>query len=389
MARLRCIVAGCGGRAVGWLIPALSASPDTEVVALCDDCVPRADYAARSCPSNPRTFRSVEDALGAVDCDVVAVTTGDAHHAEVVLPALAAGKTVFCEKPLETTLEKCQAIVRADEAAGGRVFVGFNLRYAPVYDAVRAEIDRGTLGRVLTIQMDEFYDGGRTYFRRWNRLRSEGGGLWITKASHDFDLMAWIAGAPPAQVSAFASRTYYVPKPGAAAQCRFCRLAPTCPDRAPATPHESLRIWEENGGPPHDLCLFNTESDTFDHGIATVRFEGEVLGTYTCNVVTGFTDRRIRVSGTRGTLDGSLSADRLTLVSRDPSKTVEIAVGGDRAMHGGADGFVLESFLAFARGETEPRCRPREAATAIRLGLAATRSADEGRTVPMSEFSLA
>ena len=388
MAKLRCIVVGCGGRAAGWLIPALAARSDAEVVALCDECLPRADHAARPCPTPPRTFRTVEEALRSVDCDVVAVTTGDAHHAEVVLPALAAGKTVFCEKPLETTLDKCRAIVEADEKVGGRVFVGFNLRYAPVYDAVRAEIDRGTLGRVLTIQMDEFYDGGRTYFRRWNRLRVEGGGLWITKASHDFDLMAWLAGSAPLQVAAFAERTHYVPKPEAARQCRFCQLAPTCPDRAPVKAAESLAVWEESGGPPHDLCLYNSDTDTFDHGIASVRFEGGVLGTYTCNVVTGLTDRRIRVSGTRGTLDGSLSADRLRLVRRDPTEAVDIPVGGGRAMHGGADGFVLESFLQFARGEAEPRCRPREAALAIRIGLAATRSADEGRTVAMGEFAL-
>ena len=50
------------------------------------------------------------------------------------------------------------------------------------------------VGRVLTVQADEFYDGGRGYFRRWNRLRSEGGGLWLTKASHDFDLLYWLSG---------------------------------------------------------------------------------------------------------------------------------------------------------------------------------------------------
>ncbi len=324
--------------------------------------------------------------LGSVECDAVMVFTSDAHHAECCVPALEAGKYVYTEKPLDTTLEKCRAVINADERAGGKTFVGFNLRYAPIYAAVKREIEKGSIGRVLTIQADEFYDGGRTYFRRWNRLRSEGGGLWITKASHDFDLIYWLAGRPQArEMYAVADRTYYVPKPDAGPQCRNCKIADTCPDRVKDTNWRVFKVREENGGEPWDLCLYTADSDTFDHGIATMLFEPDIMATYTCNVVAGFTDRRIRVSGTKGTLDGSLSGDRVTLRRRDPGETVEVNIEKATGGHGGADSNVLESFFAFARGEAEPKCRPREAAEAIRLGLAATRASDEHRVVPMRD----
>jgi len=186
-----------------------------------------------------------------------------------------------------------------------------------------------------------------------------------------------------------AEKSYYVPKPEAAAQCRHCRLAATCPDRAPAAPPPLPRLHEENGGPPYDLCLYNSDSDTFDHGIAMVRLERDIVATYTCNVVTGLSNRRIRVSGTEGTLTGDLQSSTILLHRRDPARMEEIAVGGDlQNLHGGADENLLESFFAFARGEAEPRCRPREASIAVRMGLAATRSTDEHRLVAMEEVAL-
>lgn len=80
-----------------------------------------------------------------------------------------------------------------------------------------------------------------------------------------------------------------------------------------------------------DLCLFNSDGDTFDHGIATVHYENAIYATYTCNVISGFTDRRIRVSGTRGTLDGALTDQNDGgLVDRDNLQLVDPQAIGTR-----------------------------------------------------------
>ncbi|NOY80643.1 MAG: Gfo/Idh/MocA family oxidoreductase [Kiritimatiellaeota bacterium] len=387
MNRIRTAVVGIGGRG-SYMARAVAARQDVELVALCDRLVRKAQHVAGEIGGDVPVFEHFEDLLAAVDCDAVMVTTSDAHHAEIVVPALASGKFVFCEKPLETTCEKCRRIVEADRKAGGRTFVGFNLRYAPTYVKVRDLIDHGQIGDVLTVQADEFYNGGRTYFRRWNRLRSEGGGLWITKASHDFDLLAWFAGTPAREVYATAAKTYYAPRSDAARRCRDCPLEASCPDRAPREPTVLQRLTEEAGGSPYDLCLFNADSDTFDHGIATVAFDAAVFATYTCNVVAGFSDRRIRVSGTKGAIDGKLSGGSIVLRRRDPSAVQEIPLGADTSSgHGGADTNVLDGFFGFVRGENEPKCRPAEAMTAVVLGLAATRAGDEHRVVPIEEIA--
>lgn len=390
MDNIRVAIVGTGGRGCNFVGDIKNRRADTDIIALCDRIRAKAEWAIREYGlCDAKAFDSIEKMLSSIDCDAVIIATADAHHAEAAVPALEAGKYVFLEKPLDTTLAGCRAIIEADEKAGGKTFVGFNLRYAPVYETLKAQVDAGAIGKVLTIQADEFYNGGRTYFRRWNRLRSEGGGLWITKASHDFDLLAWFAGTRPRQIYAAAEKTYYVPKAEAAMQCRHCKLQEACPDRALKEAPAFDRLTEEHDGPPYDLCLYNADSDTFDHGIATVHFEDGIIATYTCNVVVGFEDRRMRVSGTKGTMDGHLAGEMVILRRRDPSETIEVPLCSDVSDgHGGADGRMLDQFLRFVRGIALPKCRPAEAAIAICMGLAATRSSDEHRAINMDEFRI-
>jgi predicted dehydrogenase len=187
--KINVVVVGIGGRG-SWAAKKLSAEPGFNLAALCEKNPGKLAYfQERNGLTDVPGFIRFADCLAQVDFDAVVVTTPDGNHAEIVLPALESGKFVFVEKPLEISVEKCNAIIEADAAAGGKTMVGFNLRFAPVYVKIKELIDRGELGKLLTLQADEFYDGGRTYFRRWNRQRDVGGGLWITKACHDFDLL--------------------------------------------------------------------------------------------------------------------------------------------------------------------------------------------------------
>lgn len=384
--RPRLVLLGTGLRGAS-MMDRMTGKRGFVLAGLCDRYPTRMEAAARlfGFPDVPR-YTDWERCLDEADPDAVINCTPDGMHAETTLPALARGKFVFLEKPLEITEAKCRAIVDADRRAGGRVYVGFNLRHAPLYRKVKALIDAGVLGRVLSIQADEFYSGGRTYFRRWNRLRRVGGGLWITKASHDFDLLQWLAGARPVAVSAFAHLTKYRPDPAYAQHCPDCGIRDTCPDAyRPEGMDERARELIESavrdGMPRPDLCLYNSDKDTFDHGVALVDFEGECTATYTVNVVAGFTNRRLRVSGTAATVDGDLAAGTLSITHIHPRKTETVPVNASLEGHGGADDRLIPDFLSFVAGRSRPAVTPEEAMVAVRMGLAATKSSDTGRTV--------
>ena len=82
--------------------------------------------------------------------DAVVVTSWGPTHEEYVLAAIAAGKQVFCEKPLATTREACDRIVDAEVAAGRRlVQVGFMRRFDPQYRAMKAVVTSGEIGAPL------------------------------------------------------------------------------------------------------------------------------------------------------------------------------------------------------------------------------------------------
>lgn len=405
MDSIRIMIIGAGGSRGRWFVSQLSGHKDFKVVALVDQLPDAARLIAQDCGlSDVPVHTETVEALDAVACDAVLVATSDYEHVSPAVSSLERGKHVFVEKPLAINLEGCQTLVEADRRAGERTMVGFNLRFAPLYRKLKDLVLEGTVGRVLTIQADEFYYGGRTYFRRWNRLRRYGGGLWITKASHDFDLLYWLSGGLPLRVSASARLTHYVPKPEGGIRCSDCPIEPTCPDShlrdsrvSSPLGRQIEQIREEAGWPPTDLCLYNSEKDTFDHGIAVVEFDNDVLSTYTVNVVAPFTDRRVRIGGTDGVLQGSLSDSNDEILfwrrhqDQDPNNAERIPLFPDgnqpEAGHGGADRFILDDFAAFVRGQPSQAIGPAEASVAIALGVAATQSSDDSRSVDLNELA--
>lgn len=92
------------------------------------------------------------DVIKASDVDAILVTSWDPTHEEYTLAAIAAGKPVFCEKPLATTAEGCMNIVNAEVAAGKRlVQVGFMRPYDAGYRALKKVIDDGGIGDPLIV----------------------------------------------------------------------------------------------------------------------------------------------------------------------------------------------------------------------------------------------
>ncbi|WP_094548471.1 Gfo/Idh/MocA family protein [Petroclostridium xylanilyticum] len=97
-----------------------------------------------------RIEKNGQDVIRAADVDAVIVTSWGPTHEEYVLASIAAGKPVFCEKPLATTAEGCMNIVKAEVAHGKQlVQVGFMRRYDKGYRALKDVIVNGKIGEIL------------------------------------------------------------------------------------------------------------------------------------------------------------------------------------------------------------------------------------------------
>jgi len=116
------------------------------VVAVTDVDADRAAAVAERA-DGARVHGTGRDLIADGEVDAVLVTSWGPTHAEYVLACLAAGKPVFCEKPLATTQEDCLRIVDAEVALGRRlVQVGFMRRYDAAYRALKAVLTGGTIG---------------------------------------------------------------------------------------------------------------------------------------------------------------------------------------------------------------------------------------------------
>ena len=122
-----------------------------EVVAVSDVDADRARRVAAQAPS-ARALATGVDVVADTEVDAVLVASSGPSHEPYVLAGLAAGKPVFCEKPLAPTPAACERILDAETSAGRRlVQVGFMRRYDPAYRALKAVVEEGAVGAPLLL----------------------------------------------------------------------------------------------------------------------------------------------------------------------------------------------------------------------------------------------
>lgn len=121
-----------------------------EVVALSDVNLASAESVRADLAPHAKLYETGEALIAAPEVDAVLVTSWGATHEPYVLAAVAAGKPVFCEKPLATTAEGARRIVEAEVAHGKRlVQVGFMRRYDAGYLALKQAVQQHTGAPIL------------------------------------------------------------------------------------------------------------------------------------------------------------------------------------------------------------------------------------------------
>ncbi|HVC74765.1 MAG TPA: Gfo/Idh/MocA family oxidoreductase, partial [Mycobacteriales bacterium] len=123
--------------------------------------------------------------VDAADVDAVIVASWGPTHEEYVLACLAAGKPVFCEKPLATSQEACRRVLDAEVALGRRlVQVGFMRRYDPAYRAMKDVVTSGAIGAPLLVHSRHRNPSVPSHYVREMAITDS--------AVHDFDIVRWL-----------------------------------------------------------------------------------------------------------------------------------------------------------------------------------------------------
>src|SRR5437773_4498701 len=118
---------------------------------------------------------------------VVVIASSTDTHADLIQRAAAAGKAIFCEKPVDLDLERARTCAQAVVRAGVACLIGFQRRYDPTFAALKARIDEGEIGdpEMLIVTSRDPGAPPVDYIKR-------SGGIFKDMLIHDFDIFRWI-----------------------------------------------------------------------------------------------------------------------------------------------------------------------------------------------------
>ncbi len=336
------------------------------------------------------------------DVDSVFVTTYTSEHRAPTVAALAAGKQVYLDKPMATTIEDAEAMMAAERETGRPLIMGFTRRYEHSWRTALELVRRGEIGELQTILLRSVIPYAR-YLQRWHRLQERSGGALNDKVSHYFDALNWIAGSRATTLMAIGGRSsVFAPDPSAPKRCRECDR--DCPFRALPGPNRpelgivyrldpdyrkqeqgifSRRSWTgaEAEDAQIDNCVYSPDSDIVDHAMVNIAYENGVKATLFWNIFgpSAEDEETLELVGSSGRLRLTRDTGEIDLVSGYGAhhRTIDARGPHFESSHFGADVALLHTVRRHFAGE-KPTAGTADGYESLRMVEATQRAVDAG-----------
>ena len=199
-------IIGLGHRMNSMLNKFRKVDPELEVVGLVDA---NPDQARERLTEGERStasfYQSVEDLVRSTKPDALAIGTRCDSHAPLAIEAAHFGLPIYLEKPIATSMAQARQLEAAFAKSQSPVLVSFPLRASTLCQRAKQILDQGAVGQVEHLLAVNYVAYGTVYFDSWYRDHSVTQGLFLQKATHDFDYLAFLAGAPITRVAAMSS----------------------------------------------------------------------------------------------------------------------------------------------------------------------------------------
>lgn len=166
-----------------------------EVVAIVDTDAKMASHDLF--PKSARFFNTIDEFLAAkVEADVVNIATPNGFHCPYALKALDAGYHVVIEKPMGLSKAECEQVIFKALQVSKQVFVVKQNRYSPPSKWMKEVISNKTIGDVLMVQVNCYWNRDNRYYQPggWKGSLKLDGGTLFTQFSHFIDIMYWVFG---------------------------------------------------------------------------------------------------------------------------------------------------------------------------------------------------
>lgn len=246
------------------------------------------------------TFDSLDAMLNhGPDIDGIIIGARCHLHTPLAIKLASLNIPLFLEKPVCISWQQYTELEKTYADQCDHVVVSFPLRVTPLLMAVREYITQGRLGTINQIQAVNNVSYGNVYVDSWYRDYQQTGGLWLQKATHDFDYIHYLAGAKPLCVTAMHSRC----------------------------------VWQEP-------VLHQ------DAGSAIVQYDSGIHANYTQNFITRQSagKRGATITGEDGTITFDWYTDQFTFHSHKLNRVENVTIKGESG-HGGGDHILVRNFL--------------------------------------------
>lgn len=192
--RLRFALVGCGRIAANHFEAIERHAERAELIAVCDNDPPALAAAVRR--TKAPGFASLGALLEGTQPDCVVLATPSGLHSQQTIEVAAAGIDVMTEKPMATRWADGQAMVRACDEAGVRLFVVKQNRRNRTLQLLRQCMQLGRFGRIYMVNVNVFWTRPQSYYdsAEWRGTWEFDGGALMNQASHYVDLLDWLIG---------------------------------------------------------------------------------------------------------------------------------------------------------------------------------------------------
>lgn len=376
-----------GGKRVSGMIAHVfrKIDPDLRVVGLVDPDEAGARSRLEECDrADAKFYPDIKSLLRGAKPDALVIGTRCHLHAPYAIKAAAYDIPLFLEKPVANSMAQARALEKAFLKSKCPVVVSFPLRVSPLCALARRQIEEGAIGRPEHILGVNYVPYGVGYFDHAYREYAITQGLFLQKATHDFDYLAYLMGAPIVRVSAMACRgRVFGGRKRAGLTCSRCPDAGTCLE-SPAN-----RKRNGSGGDLNDhLCTFGRDIGTPETGMnedsssALLEFAGGAQGVYT-QVFYSRRDAAARgatISGYNGTLSFDWYKNDMRRVRHHLpfSDTIKAAEG---MSHFGGDLELGHEFLDLVKTGKSGRISIWDGIRSVYACLAAKESSETGKFV--------
>jgi len=373
-----CVVIGAGGRGSVYASYAEKYPNEMKIVGVAEPIAHRRENMAKThnIPKEHQ-WKTWEDALAVPQfADALIITTPDPLHYAPAMKGMELGYGLLLEKAIAQTWGECRDILHQSKKYGNIVAVCHVLRYTTYFRQMKAIIDSGELGEVVSVQHLEPVNNihmSHSFVRGNWRNSKESNAMILTKSCHDTDIIRWLVGKPCNRVSSFGSLKFFreenAPE-GSTARCTDgCKAEATCNYSAmriylehkawtghlaiPDTKEETILNALKTGS--YGRCVFRCDNDVVDHQVMIMNFEDDITASFNMEGHTSYAGRRTRIFGTKGDIVGDEHTLTFTKfldgseIYTEEKWDVSMDAGIDSGHGGGDFGLVRDFVQAISR----------------------------------------